>query len=94
MQIHIDRSTDKPTAPEEYYDLLYCRMSMLGLDLPAVEAHDPEIADQIKQRCTLCGFREACAVDLERDPNNPVWEAYCPNSATFNMLAETIWRAR
>ena len=94
MQIHADRSTGKAVAPEEYHDLLYCRMSMLGLDLPAIEARDPELADQIKRRCTLCDFRDACAVDLERDPNNPVWEAYCPNSATFNSLAETLWLTR
>jgi hypothetical protein len=94
MQIHNDRSTGTRAAPEEYYDLLYCRMSMLGLDLPAIESRDRETADQIKRRCTLCGFRDACAVDLERDPNNPVWEAYCPNSGTFNSLAETLWLTR
>jgi len=25
-------------------------------------------------------------VDLKRDPNNLVWEAYCPNSAALNAL--------
>jgi hypothetical protein len=35
--------------------------------------------------------REACAVDFKRDPNNPVWESYCPNSGTLNTLTEAWW---
>jgi hypothetical protein len=39
-------------------------------------------------RCKSCGYRETCAVDLKRDPNNPVWETYCPNTGAFIALAE------
>ena len=90
MPIRNDRSTGKPTTHNEH-DLLYCRMLMLGLDLYAIEVEDSETFDKIKQRCTSCGFQEACAVDLKRDPNSPVWETYCPNSATLFVLTETWW---
>jgi hypothetical protein len=39
-------------------------------------------------RCKSCGYRETCAVDLKRDPNNPVWETYCPNADAFIALAK------
>jgi hypothetical protein len=83
------RSTGKPTTPDEHDDLLDCRMAMLGLD--AIESGDGETFDEIRRRCTSCGYREACAVDLKRDPNNPVWETYCPNSDTLIALAEASW---
>jgi hypothetical protein len=91
MQTRNDRSAEKPITADEYNDLLYCRMAVLGLDLDAIERSDSETFDQIQRRCTSCGFGDACAVDLERDPNNPQWEAYCPNSEALNALTETWW---
>ncbi len=70
-------------------NLLGCRMAMLGLDLSAIESD--ETLETIKRRCTTCDFGEACEVDLRRDPNNPVWESYCPNSATLIALTEAWW---
>jgi hypothetical protein len=87
MEIRNDRSTAKPTTTAEHNELLYCRMAMLGLDLYAI---DGETFDKIKRRCATCDFWEACAVDLKRDPTNPVWEAYCPNSAELNALTECL----
>jgi hypothetical protein len=81
----------KPTVRGEHNELLDCRMAMLGLDPHVIECGDRETFDQINRRCTRCGFREACTVDLKRDPNNPVWESYCPNSATLNALTEAWW---
>ena len=62
-----------PTASSEHDELLACRLAMLGLDPYVIECGDRETFDQIKRLCTSCDFREACAVDLKRDPNNPVW---------------------
>jgi hypothetical protein len=84
MQIRDSLSTSRD-------DLLGCRVAMLGLDLSAIESCDSEAFETIKRRCTSCDFREACELDLRRDPNNPVWETYCPNSATLIALSEAWW---
>jgi len=73
------------TKPDEYDELLDCRLAMLGLNL---DATNDDTLNEIVRRCTSCGYREACAVDLKRDPNNPVWENYCPNAGAFIALAE------
>jgi hypothetical protein len=71
-------------------ELLECRMDMLGLE--AIEAGGA--FDEIRRYCRSCGYREACAVDMERDPNNPVWETYCPNAGRFIALAEESWLSK
>lgn len=91
MRIPKTRSSAEPTMPDEQLDLLHCRMEMLGLDVDAIERADRGAVDEIKRRCTSCDSREACVVDLKRDPNNPVWETYCPNSGVFNLLSEAWW---
>ena len=91
MQIGNPRSTGKPATPDQNDELLDCRMAMLGLDLGAIERGAGDIFNEIRRRCMSCGYREACAVDLKRDPNNPVWETYCPNSGTLIALAEAQW---
>jgi len=91
MQNGKPRSTGKPTAPDEYDELLDCRMAMLGLNFDATESADRDTLKEIMRRCTSCGYREACAVDLKRDPNSPVWETYCPNAAALVALAEARW---
>jgi len=70
-------------------DLLGYRAAMLGLDLSALESRGGDALETIKRRCTKCEFGEACELDLRRDPNNPVWESYCPNTATLIALVET-----
>jgi hypothetical protein len=84
MQIRNARSTLRD-------DLLGCRVAMLGLDLSAIESRGGEMFETINRRCTSCDFREACELDLRRDPNNPVWETYCPNAATLIALTDAWW---
>ena len=84
MQISNYRSTSSD-------DLLDCRMAMLGLDLSALEGYDGAMFEAIRQRCASCNFREACELDLKRDPNDPVWETYCPNTSTLIALPEACW---
>ncbi len=91
MQIGKPRATRKLTAADEHDELLDCRMAMLGLQLDAAEAADGDLLNEIMRRCKSCGYREACAVDFKRDPNNPVWESYCPNAGALVALAAARW---
>jgi hypothetical protein len=58
------------------------------LDLGAIESCGREFFEGIKRRCIRCDFRRACEEDLGRDPYNPVWESYCPNSAKLIVLTQ------
>lgn len=69
-------------------ELLDCRVEMLGLDLDEIKNRSAEIFADIKRRCSKCQAGEACGLDLVRDPNDPVWETYCPNTKTFLALAK------
>ena len=53
-------------------DLLACRMAMFGLDRDTLVNTDKYAFAEILRRCVNCTFREACTIDLKRDPNNPV----------------------
>ena len=84
MPIRNHRSTSS-------HDLLDCRMAMLGLDLSAAESRDAEMFQAITRRCASCNVRECCELDLKRDPNDPVWQTYCPNTATLMALPDACW---
>ena len=77
-------------APDE---LLDCRVEMLGLDLSVLE-NAGNALQEIMRKCPICGYREACVADLKRDPNDPVWETYCPNAKALLGLAESSWQTR
>ena len=91
MQTRDPRSADNPAEGDESDNLLDCRMAMLGLDFDAIKQTDAETVVQIVRECARCGSREACVVDLKRDPNSPVWETYCPNAEALIALAKARW---
>lgn len=86
MQGHNDRSTGKSTTPDEGEDLLQCRLAIMALDINAVQRNYNDVFVKLRRSCANCTDRAPCSVDLKRDPNNLVWEAYCPNSAAINAL--------
>lgn len=88
MQIHDGRSIGNFATPDEVDDLLRDRMKILGLDVDSIGRDFREMFDKVRKNCPLCGDREACGIDLRHDPNGLIWEAYCPNSHTLNVLVE------
>jgi hypothetical protein len=81
-----DDSKRKPTTPDEVDDLLRARRKILGLDVDAIGREFRGVFDKIKKNCPSCSDREPCALDLKRDANTLMWEAYCPNSDVLNVL--------
>lgn len=81
------RSIARSTRSNRYDGLLACRMEMLGVDAGLARQSDPEAFATVWEMCSTCGFREACAIDLKRDPNSPVWETYCPSAGMLIDLA-------
>ncbi len=86
MQIDYGQSIGDPTTLDEVDELLRGRMEILGLNVDAIGREFHELFDKIKRNCPRCGDREPCAVDLKRDPNTQIWEAYCPNSDVLYAL--------
>jgi Family of unknown function (DUF6455) len=91
MKIGSAPPSEKAVERDESEGLLDCRMAMLGLDFDAIKRSDGETLAQIVRECTRCGAKEACVVDLKRDPNSPVWETYCPNAEALIALAKERW---
>ena len=94
MQIRNPCSPEKRIQRKDHDELLDCRMAMLGLDLFAIKSDGSDKLEEIMRSCASCGYREACAVDLKRDPNSPVWETYCPNAEALLELTGAAWLAR
>ena len=86
MRIDDGRSIGNPAVPYDVDELLRRRVKILGLDVDAIDRNFPEVFDKVRKNCPRCGDREVCAIDLRRDPNGLIWEAYCPNSEVLNAL--------
>jgi hypothetical protein len=67
-------------------DLLPQRMAALGLESVEVGRSDPVLLRDLQRLCALCDSKGRCMRDLASDPNDPIWEQYCPNEATLNGL--------
>lgn len=75
-------------------NLLFQRMAYLDLDRNEVAKIEPAAFEELKKSCALCDSRRRCAGDLARNPDNSVWEEYCPNAATLKALNALPWMSR
>lgn len=70
-------------------DLLYHRMSEMGLDPKII---DGTVLRDMQRCCSLCDNKALCAHELEDKPKQASWPSYCPNKDTLEALGR-IWHA-
>src|SRR5471032_2685668 len=71
---------------QEAANLLLRRMAALDLDRNEVSRNEPCVFQDIQKVCAACESRRQCAKDLKKNPDDPVWEHYCPNAETLKAL--------
>jgi len=75
-------------------ELLFRRMAALDLDRNEIGRTEPQVLQDLERVCTMCECRGRCAHDLARDPADPKWRQYCPNSGTLTELDRQPWASR
>jgi uncharacterized protein YjiS (DUF1127 family) len=68
-------------------DLLSQRLAGVKLDIAEIARREPQVVRDLERVCTLCASKRRCQHDLAKDPADPVWREYCPNTMTLNALA-------
>ncbi len=68
--------------------LLGRRMAALDIDLDEIARRHPAVANDLKRLCSLCQSKGECEHDLDSNPGDPHWRAYCPNAPTLTALRE------
>lgn len=66
--------------------LLPLRMAALHLDPQELACTDGLLLRDMQRLCATCDSHRRCGKDLARDPDDPVWEQYCPNASTLGAL--------
>jgi uncharacterized protein YjiS (DUF1127 family) len=69
-------------------DQLKRRLAALDIDEAALLHDDPRVARDLERVCSLCGQKRQCERDLARDPGDPIWRTYCPNTLTLDAVKE------
>jgi hypothetical protein len=72
-------------APREA-KLLNRRMATLQLDPQDLARRGDGVLQDLQRLCTQCASQRKCARALERQPDNPEWQRYCPNAGTLSVL--------
>jgi hypothetical protein len=70
----------------ESADLLCRRMEVLDLDQDEVARVERATFQDLQRVCSMCDCTKRCARDLARDPADPVWKDYCPNTQTLTAI--------
>lgn len=66
--------------------LLPLRMAALHLDPQELACTDGLLLWDMQRLCVTCNSHRRCRKDLTSDPDNQVWEQYCPNAGTLRAL--------
>ena len=66
--------------------LLNRRMEYLKLDAADIARVEPLVMRDLRRVCTLCDSKRRCARDMVKNPFDPVWQRYCPNTMTLAAL--------
>lgn len=69
-------------------DLLYERMASLGLGRLDAERVAGGLMRDLEKNCAGCCDKPDCRKDLTERPDDPAWQAYCPNAASLEWLAK------
>ena len=67
-------------------DLLYQRMSVLGLSPSDVEGIAHSLMRDLQRTCSNCHEKGTCRKDLAAHPGDPVWQHYCPNAISLESV--------
>lgn len=78
----------------EAAELLFDRMAALNLNPADVEEVERATFLDLERACTFCDCKGRCKRDLALQPDDAVWEDYCPNVATLKMLNALPWASR
>jgi len=73
-------------------DLLYQRMSALGLSAADVERIGHGVLWDLERTCSCCGSKKVCGRDLAERPADAKWQDYCPNVLTLESVRKTKGR--
>ena len=66
-------------------DLLYRRLSALGMDSEKIKAVVPEVMRDMQRCCSECISKRRCAGDFDAYDDSR-WRDYCPNAGTLAFL--------
>jgi hypothetical protein len=78
--------------PPREASLLVQRMAVLHLDPQQLARRDGAVLQDLQRLCTQCASQRRCSRALERSPDDPAWQSYCPNSGTLTVL-QARWPA-
>jgi hypothetical protein len=67
-------------------DLLYQRLSALGLTRADVERVAHGLMRDLERTCACCNEKGVCEKDLARRPEDPAWKGYCPNAISLESV--------
>jgi uncharacterized protein YjiS (DUF1127 family) len=62
------------------------RRMEIELDAAEIARVAPEVMRDLQRVCSQCGSQRKCRHDLVRNPVDPHWRDYCPNTTTLTAF--------